>query len=195
MQILRRRINILNSIVGILRLLNSMGTWPVYSRRLNVALHDDFIEENSSEEDVPEVRLCVSFSPGLAQVPSWYSHLQWPDFFTLLLSLSKAVKWDAAFPTLPLFLSQWHRENRVCFFAVWSDTIDQWTACPWEQNWLSLWACAGNSFHVHQLLCRLLHSALLTGISSCTTMAPSLFSAASTTKTRCTHCSYLTEYF
>lgn len=35
-----------------------------------MALHDDFIEENSSEEDVPEVRLCVSFSPGLAQVPS-----------------------------------------------------------------------------------------------------------------------------
>lgn len=50
-------------------------------------------------------------------------------------------------PFLPCFFScLGGKRKAVCFFAVWSDTIDQWTACPWEQNWLSLWACAGNSF-------------------------------------------------
>lgn len=146
MQILRRRINILGSIVGILRLLNPMGTWPVCSEWVNMALHGDFTEKNS-KEDVPRVRLYVSLSPGLAQEPTWYRVIC-SDLISLLCCFHYAgllVKQSLSYLSSLNVLVVKKRE-RFCFFAVWSDTNDQWTACPEEKNWLSLWACARDSF-------------------------------------------------
>lgn len=146
MQIFRRRINILGSIGGILRLLNPMGMWPVCSGWVNMVLHDDFIEKNS-KDDVPGVRLYVSLSSGLAQEPTWYRVIC-SDLISLLcrfhytgLLVKQSLSCLAS-----LNVSLVKERERFCVFAVWSDTDDQWTACPREQNWLSLWACAGNSF-------------------------------------------------
>lgn len=104
-----------------------------------------FYRENS-KESVPGVRLYISLNPGLAQEPTWYEVIC-GDLISLLCCfcytgflVKQSLSYLASLNVLVL-----KKTERLSLSTVWSDTNDQQTACPEEQNWLFLITCAGKS--------------------------------------------------